>query len=114
MSIPLLDPSVRYVGVSKLRDLNATKLKQFEETFVFQDNDNPVAVLLSYEKYLAIQNEMLGVVNTMELMSEKSELQGILAGLQDVSEDRTNSFAEIKARLRRKHGKTETTQEKAK
>jgi hypothetical protein len=58
-SIPYIDPKVRHVGVSKLRELNATKLKELgqdnEQTLVIQDNDQPLAVLLSYEKFLIMQ-----------------------------------------------------------
>jgi PHD/YefM family antitoxin component YafN of YafNO toxin-antitoxin module len=112
-AIPYIDPSVKYVGASKLRDLNATKLKESEDTLVIQDNDGPLAVILSYEKYLAIQNELLAVVNTMEMLSDKTEIEGVVAGLNDVGAGRTRSFAEIKARLRRKHGQTETQEAKA-
>lgn len=58
-TIPRIDPSVKHVGISKLRDLNATKLrKQTDETLVIQENDTPLAVLLSYKKFLAIQAAM--------------------------------------------------------
>ncbi|HVP52053.1 MAG TPA: hypothetical protein VMT05_08090 [Terriglobales bacterium] len=113
-AIPIIDPSVKHVGVSKLRELNATTLKETDDTLVIQDNDGPLAVILSYDKYLAIQNELLGVVNTMELMSEKSELNGVVAGLNDIAEGRTRPFAEIKARLRRKHGEARIAQEEEK
>lgn len=49
-AMPHIDPSVRYVGVSKLRNLNATNLKeQTDETLVIQENGTPLAVLLSYK-----------------------------------------------------------------
>ena len=109
-AIPYIDPKVRHVGVSKLRELNASKLKQLggddEETLVIQDNDKPLAVLLSYEKYLVIQEQLASVMNTLELFSEEQELAGVTAGLKDISEGGTRSFAEIKAALRKKHGET--------
>lgn len=104
-AIPLIDPSIKHVGVSKLRDLNATKLAESQDTLVIQDNDKPLAVLLSYEKYLIIQEHLASVVSTIEMFSEHSELEGVLAGLRDVAGGRTRSFAEIKESLRNKYGK---------
>ena len=107
--IPLIDRSVKYVGASKLRDLNAATLKESTDTFVIQDNDGPISVILSYEKYLAMQDQLLGVVSTMDLLSDRAELKGVIAGLGDVTESRTRSLMEIKARLRRKHGEKQTS-----
>jgi hypothetical protein len=103
--IPLIDRSVKYVGASKLRDLNAATLKESEDTFVIQDNDGPFSVILSYEKYLAIQDQLLGVVNTMEMISDTAELKGVAAGLTEIGQGRTRTLTEIQARLRRKHEK---------
>lgn len=111
MSIPHIDPSVKYVGVSKLRELNASRLREVgetDETFVIQENDSPLAVLLSYEKFLIMQDKMKAVVNTLELFAEKPELEGLVAALQAfASGDRGSSLSEVKARLRRKYGSTE-------
>jgi translation initiation factor IF-3 len=60
ISIPYLDPSVQHVGISKLRALNVTQLRDLDKTLVIQDNDKPLAVLLKYEHFMAIQ-ERLGV-----------------------------------------------------
>jgi PHD/YefM family antitoxin component YafN of YafNO toxin-antitoxin module len=104
MSIPIIDPSVKHVGVSKLRELNATKLKeQNDETLVIQDNDQPLAVLLSYENYLIIQEQLAALMSTLELFSESQELEGVLRGLNEVSEGRTRSFSEVKAALKKKY-----------
>ena len=111
-SIPLIDPNVKYVGISKLRDLNATKLKESQDTLVFQDNDAPLAVLLSYEKYLFIQEQLAAVMNTLELFSESKELEGVLKGLRDITQGRTRSFSEVKAALKSKYGKNPKAQEK--
>ena len=112
LSIPLIDPNVKYVGISKLRDLNATKLKESQDTLVFQDNDAPLAVLLSYEKYLFIQEQLAAVMNTLELFSESEELEGVLKGLRDITQGRTRSFSEVKAALKSKYGKNSEAQEK--
>jgi hypothetical protein len=58
VSIPYLDPSVQHVGISKLRALNVAQLRALDRTLVIQDNDKPLAVLLKYEHFLAMQEKM--------------------------------------------------------
>jgi len=55
VSIPYLDPSVQHVGISRLRALNVTQLGELDKTLVIQDNDRPLAVLLRYEQFMAMQ-----------------------------------------------------------
>lgn len=38
-----------------LRALNVTQLAELDKTLVIQDNDKPLAVLLKYEHFLAMQ-----------------------------------------------------------
>jgi hypothetical protein len=104
-AMPLLDPSVRYVGISKLRDLNASKLKDTKETLVLQDNDIPLAVLLSYENYMVIQQKMAALMSTLELFSDRVELEGVLRGLKDIGEGKVHSFADVKATLKERYAK---------
>jgi translation initiation factor IF-3 len=59
ISIPYLDPSVQHVGISKLRALNVAQLRELDKTLVIQDNDKPLAVLLKYEHFLAMQEKIL-------------------------------------------------------
>ena len=54
-AIPYLDPSVQHVGISRLRALNVTQLRELDKTLVIQDNDQPLAVLLKYEHFIAMQ-----------------------------------------------------------
>src|SRR5262249_5929977 len=55
-ALPNIDPNIKHVGVSKLRGLNASKLKEHtEDTLVIQENDKPLAVLLSYDRFLEIK-----------------------------------------------------------
>jgi hypothetical protein len=68
-SYAVIDPTIKHVGVSKLRELNATVLKETDDTFVIQDNNIPLAVLLTYEKFLLMQQELMSVVNTLELLN---------------------------------------------
>jgi translation initiation factor IF-3 len=58
-SIPYLDPSVQHVGISRLRALNVTQLRDLDKTLVIQDNDKPLAVLLKYEHFMAIQKRLI-------------------------------------------------------
>lgn len=58
VSIPYLDPSVQHVGISKLRALNVAQLRALNKTLVIQDNDEPLAVLLKYDQFLAMQERM--------------------------------------------------------
>ena len=58
VSIPYLDPSVQHVGISKLRALNVTQLRDLDKTMVIQDNDKPLAVLLKYEHFMAMQEQI--------------------------------------------------------
>ena len=58
VSIPYLDPSVQHVGISRLRALNVTQLRELDKTLVIQDNDKPLAVLLKYEHFIAMQERM--------------------------------------------------------
>jgi hypothetical protein len=55
VSIPYVDPTVQHVGISRLRALNVSQLRALDKTLVIQDNDEPLAVLLKYEHFLAMQ-----------------------------------------------------------
>jgi len=58
VSIPYLDPGVQHVGVSRLRALNIEQLRDLDKTLVIQDNDKPLAVLLKYEQFMAMQAQI--------------------------------------------------------
>lgn len=99
---PVIDPSIKHVGVSKLRELNATALKETDDTFVIQDNNTPLAVLLTYEKFLNMQQELMSVINTLELLTDSRELAGVLAGIEQLNAGRARPLAEIEAELEQK------------
>ena len=88
---PHIDPSVRHIGVSKLRGLNADRLRETDETFVIQENDRPLAVLLTYEKFLAIQQKLKSVANLMDMLRDKNEALAFVAGLDDLRADRVET-----------------------
>src|SRR5208282_1484750 len=52
-----IDPTVEHVGVSKLRQLNATNLSNFDKMLVVQDNDKPLVVVVNYQEYLEAQEQ---------------------------------------------------------
>lgn len=109
-ALPKIDPAVKYVGVSKLRDLNASKLKDDRETtYVLQENDQPLAVLLSYERYLMIQEELASIMNTLELLSSPDERKGVLAGMEDAKNGRTKPFSRVRAAMKEKYGEISQT-----
>jgi hypothetical protein len=58
VSIPYVDPTVQHVGISRLRALNVSQLRALDKTLVIQDNDKPLAVLLKYEHFLAMQERL--------------------------------------------------------
>jgi hypothetical protein len=93
-NIPVIDPSVRYVGVSKLRELKAATLRQLKETLVVQDEKQPLAVILSYKQFLNIQSELDRVVATLEfyMTSDGSEIAKAVA---DANPGKTTSLLEI-------------------
>jgi hypothetical protein len=101
-SYPVIDPAIKHVGVSKLRELNATALRETDDTFVIQDNNTPLAVLLTYEKFLLMQQELMSVVNTLELLTEDKEVQGLLAGIREMREGKARPFAGLEAELDKK------------
>ena len=98
-AIPVIDPNLKYVGVSKLREMNATKLKETEDTFVLQDNDQPLAVLVKYRKFMEMQQQLMSVLNTIDLLMEAKEMDGLRAGLNDLKAGRISSLENIEAEL---------------
>lgn len=97
-----INPHVKYVGVSRLRNLNATKLKeQTEDTLVIQDNDTPLSVLLPYKKYLEMREEFNALLSMIELLADQNERESILAAFEDIRAGRVRSLAEIEADLER-------------
>lgn len=102
VNIPLIDPSVKYLGVSKLRKLSASSLRETDNTFVIQENDRPLAVLISFEKFLLIQERLMSVLNTIELVTNEADLTGVKAGLAALTEGRTRSLADIRADIKKR------------
>jgi hypothetical protein len=99
-AFPNIDPRIKHVGVSKLRDLNATKLKEQEDdTLVIQENDTPLSVLFSYKRYQEMRDEFNALMSMVEMLTNESERNGLLAALEDVRVGRVRSLADIEADL---------------
>ncbi len=101
VGIPRIDPNVQYVGVSKLRNLNATNLQDLDKTLVIQDNDKPLAVILRYEQFLEMQQEMDKVLATLEAIFPKGDRDALLAALQEAHEGNTESISSVRQALRK-------------
>ena len=99
-SIPYIDPNVEHVGVSKLRSLNASNLREIKKTMVIQDNDTPLAVVLKYEEFLVIQKRLETLMETIALLTDQNDLAALVAGIQENQAGRTKSITEIRAALK--------------
>jgi hypothetical protein len=52
-NVPYIDPNVRHVGVTLLRQMNALDLTNLGDTvYVLQVGEQPVAVLCAYETFM--------------------------------------------------------------
>lgn len=101
--IPYIDPNVQYVGVSKLRNLNATSLQNLDaKTIVVQENNQPIAVIVGFEQFLEMQREREKVRATLEMLVNDDERSALLAGMQDILSKRTKPFAAVKEAIRKK------------
>jgi len=96
-----VNPHVRNVGISKLRSLNATKLRDMDKTLVIQENDQPLAVLVRYEEYLEMQKQLMAVLETRAVLSEKEEMAGIVSGIEDLKAGRTQTFDAVRNSLKK-------------
>ena len=104
---PYIDPNVQHVGVSKLRGLSASKLSDMRSTLVIQDNDSPLAVLVRYEQYLAIQEQVKSLRETIQILTDERERDALSSGLKDLAEGRVRPLSEVKAAGKAKDGKKE-------
>jgi len=99
-AFPDIDPQIRYVGVSKLRDLNASKLReQTDDTLVIQENDTPLSVLFSYKRYQEMRAEFNSMLSMIEMLTNYSERSAMLTAFEDISAGRVRTLAEIEADL---------------
>lgn len=102
LAIPFIDQNVEHVGTTRLRELNSAKLRSNTKTLVIQENDTPLAVLLNYEQYLLMQNQLFSLLETIDVLSNQVEVEALKSGMEDLAEGRTKSIAEIRAALAKK------------
>ena len=93
--IPVIDPNVQHVGVSKLRTLNAERLRALDKTLVIQDDDKPLAVMLSYERFLQIQRVR---ATLEEVLADRN---GLITALTEAKNGNTKPLAEVRRTLKK-------------
>ena len=98
---PVIRPEIRHIGVSKLRQLSATALRETADTLIMY-NDKPLAVLMKYGRFLDVQRRLVSATNTLELLTESEELAGVLAGIEEMSAHKARPLADIDAELKKK------------
>lgn len=100
-AIPQIDPSVKYVGVSKLRELKAEKLRSLEDTLVIQENEKPLAVVLSYEQFMQMQQERNRILATLETVFTSEGREMLVAALLSYQEGRVKTDAEVRGKTKK-------------
>jgi PHD/YefM family antitoxin component YafN of YafNO toxin-antitoxin module len=73
-----------------------------DKTLVLQENDQPLAVLLTYEKYLVLQDKLDSLMRTIYVLSNQGESAALRSGIEDVNSGRTRDLHEVKAGLDKK------------
>ena len=86
-----VDPTVEHVGVTRLRQLNARNLSKLDKMLVIQDNDTALAVVVRYEQYLAMQNQLEQALRTIQMHKAKE----LTDGLRDLQEGRVTPLAKV-------------------
>src|SRR5690348_13120395 len=99
-ALPYIDPNVQHVGVSKLRELNAATLRTFNKTLVIQDSDKPLAVLLTYDQFLQMQNQLEAVRETIAVLTDEEERSLLVDGIKSVAAGKTKPLSEIRAAIK--------------
>ncbi len=101
-SFPVIDPNVKHVGVSKLRELNATKLRDLDKTLVIQDDDTPLAVVLSYEQFLEMQQERENILATLEALFQKDgQITDLKTALEQTRNGNVKPFSLVSRTLKK-------------
>jgi hypothetical protein len=102
--IPVIDPTVRYVGVSKLRELKADKLRSLTQTLVIQDDEKPLAVVLSFDQFMQMQTERNRILTTLETFFTDEGRTGLVSALLAVQKGNTKPDSEVRGVQTKKGG----------
>lgn len=86
-----IDTTIEHVGVSKLRHLNASNLGKLKKMLVIQDNDTALAVVVRYEQYLVMQNQLEEALRTIQML----KAPGVIEGLQDAASGKIIPMSEV-------------------
>jgi hypothetical protein len=92
---PYIDERVEHVGITRLRSLNVSSLRENEKTLVIQDNDKPLAVLVPYEQFMAMQKQIKRLMHSLEMFGNPSEVAAVTAGMDAHRDGRVKAFSEI-------------------
>ena len=76
-----IDPTIEHVGVSKLRQMSAANLGKLKNMLVVRENDTALAVVIRYEQYLKMQNQLEEALRTIQAYHS----DGLAHGLQDAA-----------------------------
>jgi PHD/YefM family antitoxin component YafN of YafNO toxin-antitoxin module len=76
-------------------------LRDIDKTLVIQENDQPLAVLLKYEEFIAMQKQLMAVLETQAVLSDKDAVASIYAGRADVKSGNTRSIDEVRDSIRK-------------
>jgi hypothetical protein len=94
--IPHIDPNVQYVGASKLRTLSADRLRSLDKTLVIQDDDKPLAVVLTYDQFLEMQKERNAIIATLETVMNEDDRSQLVAALRAAANGSTKPDSEVR------------------
>src|SRR5258706_4242902 len=92
-----VDPTVEHVGVSKVRQLNASNLSKLKKMMVIQDNNTPLAVLLNYEQYLSMQGKLKDALETIQMLKSAP---GVMEGLRDMKAGKLTPLEQVDPTLK--------------
>lgn len=102
--LPFIDRRVEHIGVSKLRQIDGKTLKENvdNKAIVIREHDLPLAVLLSYEQYLVMQDQLNSLVETIEILSSADEFKLLAQGMSEFANQAPRKTIEqIRASLKR-------------
>jgi len=105
ISIPnsYVNPHVRTLGISKLRAMNASQLREIDKTLVIQENDQPLAVLVRYEEYIAMQKQLLALFETRAVLSDNAAVEGIRSGRAEARSGNTRTLSDVRENIKKKN-----------
>lgn len=98
---PYIDPTVDHVDLKQLRTFTPAKLRRLQRTQVLRQGDRPVAVLLSFNTFLRIQEELETLSNRVADY-EAEDLDPLFGGVPVLSATRSRIQLTATARQPRK------------